>query len=136
MKIDIIGSVASGKTTLAKRISNKYGIPYYDYIIVLNEYTIVRLIRVLRRWINQRNGREPYNSKPTWSFLWLNFKWVWEFNQMKKQLLQELSMYGEKVKIFKHSTNAYAFCYEKCYLRSETWQLILRRNIRNFICLK
>lgn len=30
MKIDIIGSVASGKTTLAKRISKKYGIPYYE----------------------------------------------------------------------------------------------------------
>ena len=30
MKIDIIGSVASGKTTLAKRISRKYGIPYYE----------------------------------------------------------------------------------------------------------
>lgn len=30
LKIDIIGSVASGKTTLAKRISKKYGIPYYE----------------------------------------------------------------------------------------------------------
>ena len=30
LKIDIIGSVASGKTTLAKRISNKYGIPHYQ----------------------------------------------------------------------------------------------------------
>lgn len=30
MKIDIIGSVASGKTTLAKRISKKYGVPYYE----------------------------------------------------------------------------------------------------------
>ena len=30
MKIDIIGSVASGKTTLAKRISKKYRVPYYE----------------------------------------------------------------------------------------------------------
>lgn len=30
MKIDIIGSVASGKTTLAKRISKKCGVPYYE----------------------------------------------------------------------------------------------------------
>lgn len=30
MKIDIIGSVASGKTTLAKRISLKYQIPYFE----------------------------------------------------------------------------------------------------------
>ena len=28
---------------------------------------------------------------------------------MKKGLLNELSIYGEKVKIFKHSKNAYAF---------------------------
>ncbi len=30
MKIDIIGSVASGKTTLAKRISLEYDIPFYE----------------------------------------------------------------------------------------------------------
>ncbi len=30
MKLDIIGSVASGKTTLAKRISAKYSVPYYE----------------------------------------------------------------------------------------------------------
>lgn len=161
LKIDIIGSVASGKTTLAKRISRKYGIPYYekdnivwkrtlngdvkrnpeerdkyfydiineknwivegsprkilkesfgccDYIIVLDEYTIIRMIRVFKRWINQRSGRESYNSKPTWNFLWCNIKWVLEFNQMKKGLLQELSIFGEKVKIFKHSNEAYEF---------------------------
>jgi len=161
MKIDIIGSVASGKTTLAKRISKKYGIPYYekdnivwkrtadgdvkrspeerdkyfydiikennwivegsprkvlnesfgccDYIIVLDENTIIRLTRVFKRWVNQRSRRESYNSRPTWNFLWLNIKWVWEFNRMKEGLLQELSIYGEKVKIFKHSKDVYAF---------------------------
>ncbi len=30
MRLDIIGSVASGKTTLAKIISEKYEIPYYE----------------------------------------------------------------------------------------------------------
>lgn len=30
MKIDIIGSVASGKTTLAKHLSEKFKIPYYQ----------------------------------------------------------------------------------------------------------
>ena len=30
MKIDIIGSVASGKTTLAKNISLKYQVPHYE----------------------------------------------------------------------------------------------------------
>lgn len=30
MKLDIIGSVASGKTTLARKISEKYDVPYYE----------------------------------------------------------------------------------------------------------
>lgn len=30
MKLDIIGSVASGKTTLAREISEKYQIPFYE----------------------------------------------------------------------------------------------------------
>ena len=80
-----------------------------DYIIVLDEYTIIRMIRVFKRWINQRSGRESYNSKPTWNFLWCNIKWVLDFNQMKRGLLQELSIFAEKVKIFKHSKEAYEF---------------------------
>lgn len=60
-----------------------------DDVIVLDEYTI----------------------------LWLNIKWVFEFNRMKKGLLQELSTYGEKVKIFKHSKDAYAFVI-KSYLQA------------------
>ena len=30
MKLDIIGSVASGKTTLARELSEKYQIPFYE----------------------------------------------------------------------------------------------------------
>lgn len=30
LKLDIIGSVAIGKTTLAKEISERYEIPYYE----------------------------------------------------------------------------------------------------------
>lgn len=67
-----------------------------DNVIVLDEYTIIRLVRVFKRWIRQRRGRESYNSRPTWDFLWLNIKWVFEFNRMKKGLLQELSTYGVK----------------------------------------
>ena len=40
MKIDIIGSVASGKTTLAKRISMKYQVPYFEKDNVVWERTI------------------------------------------------------------------------------------------------
>ena len=30
MKVDIIGSVASGKTTLARQISRRVNVPYYE----------------------------------------------------------------------------------------------------------
>lgn len=165
MRLDIIGSVASGKTTLAKRISQRFNTPYYekdnvvwkrtssgdekrspeerdrcfneiinkkdwvvegspreslkesfgccDYIIVLDEYTLVRLIRVFKRWINQRMGKEAYNSEPTLEFLWWNIKWVFEFNKIRKGLIKELNSYGEKVKRFRHSKEAYAFVVQK-----------------------
>lgn len=165
LKLDIIGSVASGKTTLAKRVAKKFNVPHYekdnivwertpegdkkrtpeerdkyfneiinksewivegspreslkesfyccDYIIVLDEKTIVRLIRVFRRWINQRKGKEQYNSKPTLTFLWSNIKWVFEFNGMKKNLYQELSFFGDKVKIFSNADIAEKFIVEK-----------------------
>ena len=165
MKIDIIGSVASGKTTLAKNISLKYQVPHFEkdnivwkrtpngdqmrtpeerdtlfkkiidgdnwivegsprknlkesfesceYIIVLNERTFIRLVRVFKRWIKQKIGKEKYNSKPTSRFLLNNIKWVFEFNGMKNKLFDELSNYGEKCKIFIHSKDAMKFIEEK-----------------------
>ena len=95
-----------------------------DYIIVLDEYTIIRMIRVFKRWINQRSGRESYNSKPTWNFLWCNIKWVLDFNQMKRGLLQELSIFAEKVKIFKHSKEAYEFIDLLEETGQKLWQIL------------
>ena len=161
MKIDIIGSVASGKTTLAREISLKYQVPYFEkdnivwqrtsngdkkrtpeerdalfaqiiasndwivegspreclkesfecceYIIILDERTIVRLIRVFRRWVLQRMGKEKYNSKPTLKFLFYNIKWVFEFNRIRRALIDELSRYSEKCKIFTHASDAMKF---------------------------
>ena len=40
MKLDIIGSVASGKTTFARQISIKYQIPFYEKDKVVWERTI------------------------------------------------------------------------------------------------
>ena len=165
MKIDIIGSVASGKTTLAKKISSKYQVPYYEkdnivwertsngdkqrtpeerdalfrqiiesddwivegtprkslresfecceFIIVLDERTIIRLARVFKRWILQKLGKEKFNSKPTLKFLFYNIKWVLEFDGMKKTLFEELNSYGERCKIFTHADEAMKFVEEK-----------------------
>ncbi|MCR5807868.1 MAG: DNA topology modulation protein FlaR [Oscillospiraceae bacterium] len=161
MKIDIIGSVASGKTTLAKNISKKYGVPYYekdnivwertangdkrrdpeerdrifdsiikkddwivegsprknlqesfetcDHIIVLDIGTHIRLYRVFKRWILQRSGKIPYNAKPTVKFLLCNIKWVFEYDNMKKELMKSLSGYGEKCRVFRDSAQALQF---------------------------
>ena len=62
---DIIASDPSEKA----RESLKESFGCCDYIIVLDEYTLVRLIRVFKRWINQRRGKEAYNSEPTLVFL-------------------------------------------------------------------
>lgn len=161
MKIDITGSVASGKTTLAKKISIEYQVPYYekdnivwertidgdkrrtpqerdtlfkkiidgtdwivegsprnclresfeccDYIIVLNEKTYIRLYRVIKRWILQRQGKEKYNSKPTLKFLYFNIMWVFEFNRLKKELLKNLQNYKEKCFVFENGKEALTF---------------------------
>jgi len=161
MKIDIVGSVASGKTTLAKKISLNYQVPYFEkdnivwqrtpkgdkkrapeerdalfkqiiekdnwivegsprdslnesyecceYIIVLNERTYIRLVRVFKRWLLQKIGKEEYNSKPTLKFLIYNIKWVFEFNCKKEKLFAELSSYGEKCRVFKHAKDAMRF---------------------------
>lgn len=142
LKIDIVGSVASGKTTLSRKISKEFNIPHYekdnvvwkrtpsgdvkrtpqerdayfndiiskkewvvegsprqslkesydcyDYIIVLNEYTLTRLIRVFKRWINQRRGKEKYNSKPTLKFLWQNITGQLHFQPNLRFLLYPL----------------------------------------------
>lgn len=166
MKLDIIGSVASGKTTLAKKISEKYGISFYekdnivwertpsgdkkrssderdrifreiiesenwivegspreclresfaysDYIILLDINTCTRLFRVFRRWIRQRAGKEKYNSKPTFKFLYYNIKWIFEFNSERKNITELLSEYGTKYISFYSSEQAMQFI-EKMY---------------------
>lgn len=115
LKIDIVGSVASGKTTLARKISKEFNIPHYekdnvvwkrtpsgdvkrtpqerdayfndiiskkewvvegsprqslkesydccDYIIVLDEYTLTRLIRVFKIFMAEYNRTTSFPTK-------------------------------------------------------------------------
>ena len=60
-----------------------------------------------------KTGKEKYNSRPTLKFLCNNIKWVFEFNKIKNELIDELSGYGEKCKIFTHSKDAMKFIEEK-----------------------
>lgn len=80
-----------------------------DYIIFLDIPVCTRLQRVFFRWIRQRNGKEKYNSKPTFRFLHYNIKWVLEFNKLKTSLLEEMKKYDAHVAIFKNDKEAYDF---------------------------
>ena len=168
MKLDIIGSVASGKTTLAKSLSETYHVPFYqkdnivwertlngdikredkardqlfqgiinsedwivegsprkllresfekcDYIILLDIPLHKRLSRAIGRWIRQRTGKEKYNSRPTFRFLWYNIKWVFEYDRDRKEIIGYLSEHGSKYKRFTTSGDAKDFIrmeYEK-----------------------
>ncbi|WP_238917494.1 DNA topology modulation protein FlaR [Clostridium sp. YIM B02555] len=162
MKIDIIGAVGSGKTTLAHKIAKEFHIPCYEqdnvvwirtskgdvrrtddeiekfffdilesenwiiegsprkllkkryeyseYIIFLDTNSLLRLYRILRRWVRQRFGREAYNTKPTLKFLWMNIKWHFEFNNEKKLLMTELLQCGERYKRFTNGREVMDFC--------------------------
>lgn len=152
MKLDIIGSVASGKTTLAEELSKIYQVPFYekdnivwrrtshgdikrtdedrdklfreiietkdwivegsprknlresfkhcDYIILLDVNTFVRLLRVMKRWIRQRMGKQRYNTKPTFCFLCYNIKWVFEYNKERKEIMAFLTKYRTRYRRF------------------------------------
>ncbi|MCM1559332.1 MAG: DNA topology modulation protein FlaR [Butyrivibrio sp.] len=81
MKLDIIGSVASGKSTLAKEISEKYQIPFYEKDNIVWERTpngdkkrssderdrIYREIIEGENWIVEGSPRECLNESFAYS---------------------------------------------------------------------
>ncbi len=136
-KIHITGSVGSGKTTLAKKLSIELGIPYYeidniiferhlsgdvrrsdkeivnildeivtgdawilegtctkkwivrsfaaaDCIILLDIPYLVRLKRIIFRYLKQIVKLESANYQPTFSMLIQMFKWNHKFNSVNK----------------------------------------------------
>jgi len=67
MKIDIIGSVASGKTTLAGKISLKYQVPYYEKDNIV--------------WLRTPNGdkkRTPEERDKVFKQILLSDNWIVE----------------------------------------------------------
>lgn len=49
MKLEIIGSVSSGKTTLARKLSQKYQVPFYEKDNIVWERTLKGDSREARR---------------------------------------------------------------------------------------
>lgn len=151
MKILIIGSVASGKSTYSKKLSKELDIKRYeideivhddinhtkrtleeqkeiideinkedswiiegvlrknlyflldiaDEIILMDVSHKVRKIRIVKRYIKQKLKIEKCGYKPSISMVKDMFKWSKEFEDKKKDLLNTLDKYKDKVKIKK-----------------------------------
>lgn len=152
MKILIIGTVGTGKTTLAKRLSKQYNIEYYEidsivhddnnggikrtfkqqdeiikeinknnkwiiegvlrenlfYLLDLSDKIILldvnrrkRNIRILIRYIKQKLKLEQVNYTPSLKMLKSMYKWSEKYDKNKKELMEMLDKYKDKVKIIK-----------------------------------
>lgn len=152
-KIYIIGSVASGKTTMAKIISQKLDIKFYeldnvvhmtvggkdirrsdeerdiefnkiikskswivegvfrryfnegfkeaDRIILLDTPKRKRNYRIIKRWFMQKLKLERCNYDPNFKMLCLMYKWSNDFEYKKKEILEILEPYKDKVIVLK-----------------------------------
>ena len=151
MKILIIGSVASGKSTYSKKLSKKLGIKRYeidsivhddfknikrtekeqkriidkinknnewimegvlrknlyylldyaDKIILIDTNYYVRKYRIIKRYISQKLKIEKSNYKPSINMVRNMFKWNKQFEMNKKQLLNKLKKYEDKLEILR-----------------------------------
>ena len=151
MKILIIGSVASGKSTYSKKLSKELNIKRYeideivhddikhikrtleeqkeiiaeinkndswiivgvlrknlyflldisDEIILMDTSDKVRKFRIVKRYIKQKLRIEKCGYKPSIGMVKDMFKWSSEFEDKKKDLLDTLDKYKDKVKIKK-----------------------------------
>lgn len=67
LKIDIIGSVASGKTTLARQISRRVNVPYYEKDNIVWKRTSDGDVKEARR-----NGQHTLRNFYRTAFIMLN----------------------------------------------------------------
>lgn len=125
MKILIIGSVASGKTTFTKDLSKETNINYYeidsivhddinskkrtpkeqkiiiDKIIYLDIPLNTRKKRIITRFIKQKLKLEKSNYKPDFKILKDMFKWTNDFEENKNTFENRLNKYKNKVIVIK-----------------------------------
>lgn len=154
MKLYIVGPVGSGKTTLARQISQATGVPRFhldqvahqrdrsakignrkrpeeqrdaifhwilarhdfiledtgrlcfaqgletaDQILLLEPPTWVRMGRILRRWVRQNLGKEPYAYRPTWTMLKDMVRWTRAYNTGKDGVRARAEQYPDKLTV-------------------------------------
>ena len=93
MKIDIIGSFASGKTTLAKEISNTYGVPFYEKDNIV--------------WARTLNGDQKRSNAEIDRI----FRTI--ISEERKKIIESLSKYGTRYRKFANSEQAKKFIFEQ-----------------------
>nr|WP_079417585.1 hypothetical protein [Paenibacillus ferrarius] len=100
-KIHIIGSVGSGKTTLARNLSRKISVPYYELDNVVwkrHKSEDIRrsdaerdecLDRIIRsdRWIIEGAHTEKANYTPSFHIFMKMFKWNTGFEKQSKPMI-------------------------------------------------
>ncbi len=74
MKIYIVGSVFSGKSTLAKKLFKA------NIIVLLEIPTIIMNYRIIKRWIKQRLGIEKCIYGPKYEMLKCMLKWSKDYD--------------------------------------------------------
>jgi len=153
-KIFIVGIVASGKTTFARKLSKELNIPYYEgdcivwkntnegrlkrtpkeqekligdidkngdwiiegtyresykclldisnKIIYLDIPIIIRIFRIIRRFIRQKLRIESCHYKSDFDMLKMMFKWTYDFEINKSEFEENLSNYKDKLILLKN----------------------------------
>lgn len=73
------------------------GLKEADKIYYLKIPKKVIMIRVIRRWIKQRLGKEPYNYHPTFYQLYDMIKVVNKYYKKEKEKIKKIEEYPDKV---------------------------------------
>ncbi len=111
MKIYIIGAPGAGKTTLAKSLSQKLNIKYYELDLLifddeqnhknvpyyLNVPKRIVYKRVIKRWLRQKLQKENFNYPPTFNQLIDMLKVTHSYFKKEKKKRKELEIYKDKV---------------------------------------
>ena len=62
---------------------------------------VVRLGRILRRWLRQNLGREPCAYRPTWAMLGNMFRWTWAYQTGADGVRARAEQFSQKLTVIR-----------------------------------